>query len=190
MSGPLLNAAHDPAGSRAAGERRPTEPAAPGGLAAALAGDWRVERWIRDAHPPGLRARFVGAASLRPDPADPAQVRHDESGRLRLPGGEVVATRRYLWRLEGAVASLRYADGAPLVDFDIAFAPGARRRARGRHLCGPDLYEAAMRLVEDRVDRGDGEGAALRAWVLVWRIEGPRKRIRIATRYERMRAAE
>lgn len=199
--GPASRGPNDPPGSRGAVDGRPraaTEragapappPAASAGLRDRLAGDWRVRRSIREGGPRGLRARFAGDARIAPAPGDQGLLRHVEEGRLWLPSGPVAASRTYLWRFSNgeAAASLRYADGAPLVEFVFAQVgaegggsdgPGGRSRARGTHLCGDDCYEAALTLGADHV-----------GWSLVWRVTGPRKRIWIATRFAPMDASE
>ncbi len=128
-------------------------------------GSWRVARRIEDARGPG--GRFEGRAVFAPD--GQGGLVYDEDGTLTLDGqGPVTATRRYLWRPDGAgrVAVL-FADGRAFHGFSLAGAAAAE------HWCDPDHYLVVYGFAD------------WPEWTADWRVSGPRKAYRLRSRYRR-----
>ncbi len=128
-------------------------------------GVWRVERRIEDARGPG--GRFEGRAVFAPDGT--GGLAYDEEGALVLEGqGPVAATRRYLWRPDGAGrVEVLFADGRAFHGFSLADG------AKAEHWCDPDHYRVAY------------DFAAWPEWRAEWRVSGPRKAYRLWSRYRR-----
>ncbi|MFU8883499.1 MAG: DUF6314 family protein [Rhodobacterales bacterium] len=119
-----------------------------------FAGQWRVERQIRDANGPD--AVFGGTATFTPDDAG---LRLQESGELRLIGqGAFQAQRAYLWRQCGSLIAVMFDDGRDFHLFDPA-----HRIAHADHWCDPDTYKV----------RYDFSGWP--RWQAQWQVNGPRK---------------
>jgi hypothetical protein len=135
-------------------------PDTPEGLLAALEGRWRLAREIADRRgPPG---GFAGEALFA---AGPGGLIYREAGVLRLDGGPPMrAERGYLWRTEGGLVVVDFADGRPFHRFDPA-----RARPEAEHPCGADLYRVAY----------DFTGWPV--WRAVWDVAGPRKAYRMAS---------
>jgi hypothetical protein len=132
----------------------------------AFAGDWQVERDIEDAHA-GRHGRFTGRASFTPSPDG---LRYREEGRLALDGAAAMAaTRDYLWR-DGCAGTIEvlFADGRPF----HRFLPDEPDPA-AEHACPPDTYRV-------RYDFRQWP-----RWRAEWRVTGPRKDLRLVSRFRR-----
>ena len=107
--------------------------------------------------------RLVGRAATTDLPD---AVLFEEEGTMTLGGYSGVATRATLFRPDGAVL---FDDGRPF--HTLVLSTG---RARVGHECPPDRYDGRYRVLGPD------------AWLLTWRITGPRKAHRIASRYDRV----
>ena len=128
-------------------------------------GRWRMSRVVH--HHGGPDARFDGVAAFVRDAGGLVLT---EEGELRLPGQVPMrATRRYLWRQEGAHIAVFFDDGRAFHHIG-----GERSGAEAEHHCDPDLYRV-------RYDFGDWP-----LWRAEWRVTGPRKDSRMVTEYRRI----
>ena len=157
--------------ARRAARHRPAHPVPD--LMRFLAGEWRVSRVGVD-RGAGRTMRFVGTAWFRR--ASPGLhvggLDMEERGTMACRGQVWDAARSYGYRPRGASgAAVLFGDG--LLFHNVDLATGA---ACVRHLCGPDLYAGRYRVL--------GPGA----WLLGWRVTGPRKDQVIAARYVRLPA--
>ena len=110
--------------------------------------------------------RLAGVALFSPAPDG---LRYHEHGTLVLGTYRGPAERQHCFALEGpAAADVRFADGRPFHRLDLASG-----RAPVRHDCPPDRY------------RGEYWAHGPDVWTLTWRVEGPRKRLLIRTRFRR-----
>jgi hypothetical protein len=140
---------------------------ADGGRAVAppdLTGAWRLVRRIRDARL-GLTGRARGSATLT---RHGGFLRYEEAARLTFGAFEGESSRVLRFLQEGARLRVQFEDGRPFFEADLS-----RARALLRHPCPPDEYCGRVRLLGP--DR----------WAQVWKAEGPRKRLVIATLYRR-----
>ncbi|PAZ16304.1 hypothetical protein CLM62_08825 [Streptomyces sp. SA15] len=144
-----------------------------------LAGRWRVERSVRDLAS-GAQGRFSGATVFGPldslgaldslGSLDGGGLLHHESGTFTWLGVPRPAERtlRFLPGDSPGTAAVRFADGRPFHDLDLA---------SGRHLadhpCSADLYQG-----EFTVRNQDH-------WRTVWRVGGPAKDLVLITEYAR-----
>ncbi|MDW3207481.1 MAG: DUF6314 family protein [Alphaproteobacteria bacterium] len=125
-------------------------------------GRWRLNRLVAD----GVARRLVrGSGVLVATPGSPGTWRLVET--LTFDGYD--GRRESLWRISGDSLDICYADGAPLVRFDLELA-----RPDAVHLCAPDRYEARLR--NGFPDR----------FALGWRVVGPRKDYAMVTNYQRL----
>ena len=139
------------------------EPSARRLTLADFTGRWHLARRIRD-RATGQVMTLAGEAVLEPDGAG---LRQREQGRLITGDGRALpAERHYLWRTEGALIALRFADGRPFVRFDPREA-----RPQATHDCAPDLY------------LGRWDFAAWPMWEQHWRVTGPRKDYSMTSTY-------
>ncbi|MET9439651.1 DUF6314 family protein [Streptomyces sp. NPDC006610] len=135
-----------------------------------LAGRWRVERDVRDLAS-GDAGRFDGTTEFGHlvEPGD--GLLHRESGVFVWRGVARPAERtlRFLPGPAPGTADVRFADGRPFHDLDLA---------SGRHVadhpCAADLYRGEF-TVRD-ADR----------WRSVWRVRGPAKDLVLTTGYTRV----
>jgi Family of unknown function (DUF6314) len=133
-------------------------------LDAFLTGRWTVERTVED---PALGAgTFAGEAEFTPD-GDGLIWR--ERGRLRLGAYDGPAARTLRIEPDGGGWLVRFADGRPFHAVDLR--DGACAVA---HPCGEDRYEGEYRVT------------GLDALRVRWRVRGPAKDGRIASRYRRV----
>lgn len=140
-----------------------------------LGGAWRVVRRIVDERA-GRLGRLAGTATFGPAPPGPSydelrydELRYDELGTLVFGQHRGPAACSYRFVPDGpASASVRFADGRPF--YQLSFRLG---QAAIRHDCAADRYRGECRIV------------SADTWTLTWRIEGPRKRMLIRTRYRR-----
>ena len=132
-------------------------PAGAGALFSGLVGHWRLDRQIAD-RVGGGSGHLTGRAEFAPG-TGPEELVYLEEGTLRLGSGPALrATRRYLWRREGALVAVDFGDGRPFHRFDAAAALPA-----ARHDCAPDLYRVTY------------DFSAWPCWRSHWAVTGPRK---------------
>ena len=128
-----------------------------------LPGRWTVERTLEDA---ALGAgAFAGEAVFTPD-GDGLLWR--ERGRLRLGAYDGPAERTLRIVPDGEAWLVRFADGRPFHPLDLRGGTWAVV-----HPCGEDRYE------------GDYRVAGPDELEVRWRVRGPAKDARIASRYRR-----
>jgi len=133
---------------------------------AELEGRWQVVRRIDDRRA-GLVGHFEGEAVWCPD-AD--GLRQLETGVLRYgDAAPMQASRVYLWRQDGDGLAVFFEDGRP-------FHRVGPERLQDRHLCDPDIYDVRYDL------------SAWPDWVQDWIITGPRKDMRLVSRFSRPKA--
>ncbi|MBD3624394.1 MAG: hypothetical protein HUJ24_03245 [Rhodobacteraceae bacterium] len=127
-------------------------------------GLWTLTRRIEDARA-GEVLHLTGTATFIEDPHG---LICDEKGALVREGHPpMTATRRYLWRQDGRLIRVLFADGRPF----HAFVPGPR--AKAEHDCAPDTYAVEY----DFSDWPD--------WRAVWTVGGPRKDYVMRSDYRR-----
>ncbi len=118
-----------------------------------LEGRWTLEREIEDRRA-GLAGRFVGEAEWC---ADAAGLVQRESGVLSYgSAAPMQATRRYLWRAQGADLAVFFDDGR-------AFHSVPESGEEALHDCPPDTYR--VRYSFDLPQR----------FSTIWHVTGPRK---------------
>ena len=129
-----------------------------------LPGRWRVERTLHDARLGD--GAFTGTASFEPD--DEGGLDWLETGRLELGGHVGPARRRLRVTREGGAWMVRFDDGRPFHPLTLRCETSAVA-----HRCGEDTYA--------------GEYVVLGpdAFDVAWRVSGPAKDQRIASRYRR-----
>jgi hypothetical protein len=133
-----------------------------------LRGTWRVQRRLAD-HVTGSIGSFEGVASFTADGV--AVLSYHEEGELRFGEYSGPASRDLIYRAGGdGAADVCFADGREFYRLDLR--PGTWR---DQHLCDPDRYTVAGRLLgpdsfEER-----------------WRASGPRKDYEIITTLVRTR---
>ncbi len=153
--------------------------AAPGGaphphcvadIALFLAGRWRIARRIEDMGR-AATGTLTGTACFSPIPGG---LRQHEGGRLRFGSYRGEATTEQTLSLAGpGIADVLFADGRLFHRLDLSSGV-----AEVTHDCGADHY----------CGRYCVRGPDL--WMLNWTITGPRKQMRIATRYRRAGPAQ
>jgi hypothetical protein len=132
-----------------------------------LAGRWRVDRIVRDLAS-GDEGWFEGTTVF--SPLDEGGLLHEESGTFTWQGVSRPAERtlRFLPGASPGTADVRFADGRPFHDLDLA---------SGHHIadhpCAADLY------------RGEFTVRDADHWRTVWRVGGPAKDLVLSTEYER-----
>ncbi|MFE7973432.1 DUF6314 family protein [Streptomyces shenzhenensis] len=132
-----------------------------------LAGRWHVERTVRDLAG-GAEGRFAGTTVF--SPLAGGGLLHEESGTFTWQGVSRPAERtlRFLPGAVAGTADVRFADGRPFHDLDLA---------SGRHVadhpCVADLY------------RGEFTVRDADHWRTVWRVGGPAKDLLLVTDYGR-----
>ncbi len=134
-------------------------------LARFLTGTWRIDRRIGDCNTKTV-GRLIGVARFAEAPGG---LDYDERGTLTLGAYEGTATRTYRFALpRPEIADIQFADGRPFHRLDLSSG-----WADVTHDCPPDDY------------RGRYQVRTQDQWTLSWLIQGPRKHLRIATRYSR-----
>lgn len=133
----------------------------------AFAGSYEIAREIEDRAGDGAM-RFSGRLDLLEDGTG---LCWHETGRLDLPGGQVlVAERRYLWRAGGGgLVDVLFEDGRYFHSFD----PGELRPQAG-HDCAPDRYDVAY------------DFTGWPNFAAHWRVTGPRKDYDSRSTYTRL----
>jgi len=126
-----------------------------------FAGEWLISRKITDDKGPD--ASFTGVACFN---AHDGGLQLEETGQMHLGGQSFNATRRYIWRAQGAEIAVYFDDGR----FFHRFQPGATVAAA--HWCHPDDY----RVIYD-FDRWP-------EWRSTWRVTGPRKAYRMESLFQ------
>jgi len=129
-----------------------------------LPGRWGVERTLRDAR---LGAgTFAGTATFERD--EDGGLDWLETGRLRLGGYEGPARRRLRVAREEGAWMVRFDDGRPFHPLELR-----ATACEVTHPCGADTYAGQyVVLGPDAFD-------------VTWRVRGPAKDQRIASRYRR-----
>jgi hypothetical protein len=132
-----------------------------------LAGSWRVERSVRDLAG-GAAGAFTGTTEFRP--LGDTGLLHFESGTFVWQGVARPAERtlRFLPGPRPGTADVRFSDGRPFHDLDLATG-----RYVVEHPCAADLYRGEFSVHDE--DR----------WRTVWRVGGPAKDLILTTEYER-----
>ena len=132
-----------------------------------FAGEWRIERQIKD-HLAGDTLKFSGTASFTPE--DDA-LRYLETGILQRSGqADMTASQRYLWRQTEGGIEVFFADGRFFHRLESA------EQANAVHDCPPDFYRVAY-------DFSD-----FSRWNSRWRVTGPRKDYEMTSVYCRAAA--
>ena len=128
-------------------------------------GVWLLSRRIDDRRA-DAKGQFEGRAVLS---RDGAGLTYDETGLLTFgAAAPLTATRRYLWRPDGGLVAVFFADGRPFHSFDPAdTAPEAH------HPCAPDTYRVRY------------DFARWPEWSADWQVSGPRKEYRMRSSYRR-----
>ncbi|MGW6009646.1 DUF6314 family protein [Streptomyces sp. NPDC055210] len=144
-----------------------------GDVLAYLAGSWQVERSVRDLAS-GATGAFSGTTVFeRLDGAGSGPsggLLHHESGTFVWQGVARPAERtlRFLPGDGASRADVRFADGRPFHDLDLATG-----RHATDHPCSADLYRGEFTVYD--TDR----------WRTVWRVGGPAKDLLLTTHYTR-----
>lgn len=95
-----------------------------------------------------------------------------ETGSWALGDGRPMRWRAVSrWRAEGAALAVEHVRQGTPARAVLDRAPDGRWRARADHVCGQDLYRAALDVSDDAV-------------TVTWTIRGPCKQAQITTRYE------
>jgi hypothetical protein len=133
-------------------------------------GDWQLVRRIRDrrARLPGYltgQARFANQAN---------RLVYQETGQMIFGAHQGPASQHYEWEIVAADrAIIRFADGRHFHELDLA-----RGLATVEHGCAPDEYRGRFRVIDAD------------CWCSVWRVQGPRKDLTIASRFRRLGSAK
>ncbi|WP_329279287.1 DUF6314 family protein [Streptomyces sp. NBC_01451] len=135
-----------------------------------LAGNWRLERSVRD-RASADEGAFTGTATFSPlHGGCRGALLHHESGTFVWQGTARPAERT-LHFLPGAApgtADVRFADGRPFHGLDLTSG-----RWVTDHPCAADLYRGEFTVLD--ADR----------WRTVWRVAGPAKDLVLSTDYTR-----
>ncbi|HEY4311104.1 MAG TPA: DUF6314 family protein [Pirellulales bacterium] len=130
-----------------------------------LKGEWRLSRRIHDLRL-ALRGQFEGRASIT-TVTDGLLL--SETGSLMFGEHVSDASQRYRIALGRDGAQVFRADGSHFHDLDLSSGT-----ARILHHCGEDIYRGRYRVLDDD------------CFVVAWRVTGPRKDYRMATRHARI----
>lgn len=96
-------------------------------------------------------------------------LRYREDGELDLNGVTLQTEREYIYGFPAhGVAEVRFADGRFFHMLDLS-----KGIVRVEHQCGDDTYHGLFRVLTDK------------AWLSVWRVDGPRKSQVITTHFLR-----
>jgi hypothetical protein len=134
-----------------------------------LAGNWKVERSVRDLAS-GDAGHFTGTTVF--SPLESGGLLHHESGTFVWQGVPRPAERtlRFLPGPDGTgTADVRFADGRPFHDLDLTSGHWVTD-----HPCAADLY------------RGEFTVRDADHWRTVWRVGGPAKDLVLTTDYARV----
>ncbi len=129
-----------------------TRPAGPASLWA-LAGHWSLARRIRhaDGREDSLEGKAVFARSG-------CRLVQEESGLLHVGGRTLESGRRLIWRQDGSLLAVHFADMRPFHEIALGTAG-----PEAVHECPPDRYHVAY------------DFARWPSWASVWTVTGPRK---------------
>ncbi|WP_394438453.1 DUF6314 family protein [Streptomyces sp. SGAir0957] len=133
-----------------------------------LAGDWRVERTVRDLADDATGA-FTGTTAFTAE--DGGGLLHFESGTFEWRGVARPAERtlRYLPGETPGTAVVHFSDSRFFHGLDLR---------DGRHIadhpCSADLYRGEFEVYDDD------------SWRTVWRVRGPAKDLVLTTDYRRL----
>jgi len=131
-----------------------------------LLGAWSIDRALEDRLTES-DGTFAGRADFA---SDGEGLLYREEGRLEMAGYADDVTRTYRWSFSAPErARLWFDDGRPFHELDLT-----KGRADVRHLCGDDVYDGVYDVTDE--DR----------WRLTWEIKGPRKSLKIDSRYTRI----
>ncbi|MFE1290980.1 DUF6314 family protein [Streptomyces sp. NPDC058751] len=151
-----------------------------------LAGNWRVERTVRDLAS-GAEGRFTGTTVFGPpddgEPLDDNEalnegrspdgcgLLHRESGTFVWQGVARPAERtlRFLPGHGPGTALVRFSDGRPFHDLDLTSG-----HCVADHPCAADLYRGEFTVRDED------------HWRSVWRVRGPAKDLVLTTGYTRL----
>ena len=138
-------------------------------LAGYFLGAWAFERWCRDRRG-GPDGHMIGTARFTPSAEG---LDYEEAGVLSIGATRVEGGQAYRYDLapDGARAMVRFPDGREFHPLSLETG-----YCRAVHPCGPDLYRGLIAVTAP--DR----------WCTSWWVTGPRKALRIASRYQRLRA--
>jgi len=126
-----------------------------------FAGDWHFRRLVTGADG-SVMAEARGELRLLKAGAG---LIAEETAEVTMPGGSRLrAERKTLWREDGQLVAVDFADGRPFHRFDPRLDAPV-----DLHLCDPDRYEVRFDL------------AAFPRWRTVWRVMGPRKAYEMVT---------
>ncbi|MFF6983251.1 DUF6314 family protein [Streptomyces sp. NPDC008343] len=132
-----------------------------------LAGSWRAVRSVRDLAS-GDEGEFSGTTVF--GPLEGGGLLHHESGTFVWQGVPRPAERtlRFLPGTARGTADVRFSDGRPFHDLDLA---------SGHHIadhpCSADLYRGEFTVLDED------------HWRTVWRVRGPAKDLLLTTDYAR-----
>jgi hypothetical protein len=136
-------------------------------LKAFLAGDWRIERTIRDRRN-SIHGRLRGEARFT---SAGDALHYVERGTLQFGRHEGRAEQHYAFAFPDGCerARVRFRDGRDFHELDLSSGVAAVT-----HSCGLDLYEGRFTAL-------DGS-----QWRSAWKVAGPRKDQDIVTNYTRL----
>jgi len=130
-----------------------------------LLGAWRFERKVHDSLL-GQEGDCIGDAHFTPDGET---LTYREEGELKMGDIETSTEREYLFGFPApSMAEVRFPDGRFFHLLDLT-----KGIVRVEHQCGDDVYHGLFRVISPR------------AWLSVWRVQGPRKSQVITTHYLR-----
>ncbi|MFE9774281.1 DUF6314 family protein [Streptomyces sp. NPDC005931] len=131
-----------------------------------MRGCWRATRTVRDLGS-GDEGHFEGTTVF--GPLEGGGLLHRESGTFTWRGTARPAERTlHFLPGPGGTARVRFADGRPFHDLDLATG-----RYLADHPCSADLY------------RGEFTVRDADHWRTLWRVRGPAKDLVLTTAYER-----
>ena len=118
-----------------------------------LVGQWALVRQIR--HADGRKISLTGKAVFT---RSGSRLIQDESGELRLDDQALEARQRLVWKQDGSLLRVHFADMRPFHEFPLGNA-----NPEAIHVCPPDRYHVAYNFAHWPI------------WENVWTVTGPRK---------------
>ncbi|MYH57061.1 MAG: trigger factor [Boseongicola sp. SB0675_bin_26] len=118
-----------------------------------LVGQWSLVRQIR--HADGRKNSLTGEVVFT---RSGSRLIQDESGLLRLDDQALEARQRLVWKQDGSLLRVHFADMRPFHEFPLGIAD-----PEAVHDCPPDRYHVAY------------DFAHWPIWGSVWTVTGPRK---------------
>ncbi len=119
----------------------------------ALAGQWSLARRIR--HADGSENSLAGKAEFV---RSGCRLIQEETGLLRFDDQALETRRRLIWKQDGSLLRVHFADMRPFHEITLGIADPA-----AVHYCPPDRYHVAY------------DFAQWPTWSSVWTVTGPRK---------------